>query len=408
MQVLDNDIHAASPVRSSRPGIRGVAARLFGARQESRAPLSQAERLLATPSIAIGVIGSGKVGTALLEQLREAIPRLRADAGLDLRVRALANSRHMWLDQANANTQVADGSQLLRVASRRSDLGPFAEHVRGQDAAHAVIIDCSASDAVAAHYPTWLASGIHVVTPNKQAGAGPLDRYQAIRQACSESGARFRYEATVGAGLPVIQTLRDLIDTGDQVRAIEGIFSGTLAWLFYRYDGSQAFSQLIHEALELGYTEPDPRDDLSGTDVARKLVILAREAGLALSLHDVQVESLVPASLAGASATEFLARLSEADAAMAERRAGAVSRGKVLRHVARMDEHGHARVGVEEIGNEHAFAHLRLTDNIVQFSSRRYSDNPLVVQGPGAGPEVTAAGVFADLLRVCAGLGARL
>lgn len=406
MQVLDNQIHAASPARSSRTGIRGVAARLFGTRQEPRAPLSQA--LLATPSIAIGIIGSGKVGTALLQQLREALPRLRADARLDLRVRALANSRHMWLQQPSAKTPASDWSQQLRVASRASDLGQFAAHLQGEGAAHAVIIDCSASDAVAAHYPAWLASGIHVVTPNKQAGAGPLARYQAIRQACSDSGARFRYEATVGAGLPVIQTLRDLIDTGDQVRAIEGIFSGTLAWLFYRYDGSQAFSQLIHEALALGYTEPDPRDDLSGTDVARKLVILAREAGLSLSLHDVQVESLVPASLANASATEFLARLSEADAAMAERHARAASRGKVLRHVARLDHHGNARVGVEEIGKEHAFAHLRLTDNIVQFSSRRYSSNPLVVQGPGAGPEVTAAGVFADLLRVCAGLGARL
>jgi aspartokinase/homoserine dehydrogenase 1 len=212
----------------------------------------------------------------------------------------------------------------------------------------------------------------------------------------------------VGAGLPVVQTLRDLIDTGDSLRAVEGIFSGTLAWLFNSFDGSQPFSQLVLEALALGYTEPDPRDDLSGTDVARKLVILAREAGLALSVDDVQVESLVPASLASASPAEFLARLSEADAAMTERHALAKKAGKVLRYVARLDQSGKASVGLAEIGHDHAFAHLRLTDNIVQFTTRRYANNPLVVQGPGAGPEVTAAGVFADLLRVSAALGARL
>ena len=273
---------------------------------------------------------------------------------------------------------------------------------------HAVIIDCSASDAVAACYPDWLAQGIHVVTPNKQAGAGPLVRYQAIREARARSGARFRYEATVGAGLPVIQTLRDLIDTGDKLHSVEGIFSGTLAWLFNQFDGSRPFSELVLQALELGYTEPDPRDDLSGVDVARKLVILAREAGLPLSLDDVQVDSLVPESLANTSRADFLLRLPEADADMAMRQARAAADGKVLRYVARLDSEGRASVGLAEVSRSHAFANLRLTDNIVQFTTRRYADNPLVVQGPGAGPEVTAAGVFADLLRVSSSLGAQV
>ena len=170
---------------------------------------------------------------------------------------------------------------------------------------HAVIIDCSANDAVAERYADWLAAGIHVVTPNKHAGAGPRARWQRIRSA-SANGARFRYEATVGAGLPVISTLRDLLDTGDELLAVEGILSGTLAWLFNRYDGSVPFSALVHEAHALGYTEPDPRDDLSGTDVARKLVILAREAGVGLELGDVAVESLVPASLRTSSAEDFM------------------------------------------------------------------------------------------------------
>lgn len=161
----------------------------------------------------------------------------------------------------------------------------FTEHLLAAHLPHAVVIDCSGSAEVAERYEGWLAAGIHVVTPNKQAGAGPLPRYQRIRAAAAASGARFRYEATVGAGLPVITTLRDLVDTGDEVLAIEGIFSGTLAWLFNRFDGSQPFSQLVAQARSMGYTEPDPRDDLSGVDVARKLVILAREAGHALSLN---------------------------------------------------------------------------------------------------------------------------
>ena len=206
----------------------------------------------------------------------------------------------------------------------------------------------------------------------------------------------------------MISTLRDLLDTGDELLAVEGILSGTLAWLFNRYDGSVPFSALVHEAHALGYTEPDPRDDLSGTDVARKLVILAREAGSGLELGDVAVESLVPPSLRDSSAEDFMRRLSEFDAAIAERHARAHAGGCVLRYVARLDRDGRASVGLAELPREHAFAHLRLTDNIVQFTTRRYRDNPLVVQGPGAGPEVTAAGVFADLLRVAAGVGARL
>src|SRR5690606_15389754 len=180
------------------------------------------------------------------------------------------------------------------------------------------------------------------------------------------------------------------------------------AWLFNRFDGSVPFSQLVMEARALGYTEPDPRDDLSGMDVARKLTILAREAGWPLCLQDVRVESLVPESLRQLPPDAFLARVSELDAAMARRLAQARQRGQVLRHVAHLDAQGHASVGLVELPADHPFAHLALTDNIIQFRTRRYCDNPLIVRGPGAGPEVTAAGVFADVLRVAAALGAPL
>jgi aspartokinase/homoserine dehydrogenase 1 len=359
---------------------------------------------LSPQTFSVGVIGPGNVGAALLDQLQAAQSQLLGRANVDLRLRAVASRSRMLLDQRGLH---GDWRSALAASSEPTDLEAFTEHLLSAHLPHALVIDCSGSADVADRYAGWLAAGIHVVTPNKQAGAGPLPRYQAIREAAAASGARFRYEATVGAGLPVITTLRDLVDTGDEVLAIDGIFSGTLAWLFNKYDGQVPFSQLVAQARGMGYTEPDPRDDLSGVDVARKLVILAREAGRDLSLEQVQVESLVPEALRQSGVEEFMAGLDAVDAAFAERLAVARARGAVLRYVARLSPDG-AQVGLVELPAGHAFANLRLTDNVVQFTTRRYCDNPLVVQGPGAGPEVTAAGVFADVLRVAVGEGARL
>ncbi|EIL99893.1 homoserine dehydrogenase [Rhodanobacter denitrificans] len=353
--------------------------------------------------LAVGVIGPGRVGSALLEQLRAAQPRLLRDSALELKLCGVVTSKRMWLDCDDAELNSRHGGAQIW---RPNDLDTFAGHVRGSDGRHALLIDCSANDEVAARYPRWLAAGLHVVTPNKLAGSGPLSRWQAIRTACA-GGARFRYEATVCAGLPVVQTLRDLLDTGDDLLAVDGMFSGTLAWLCNRHDGRQPFSALVREAHALGYTEPDPRDDLSGLDVARKLVILAREAGQALSLEDVDLQSLVPPALAALPLDDCMRRLDELDAPMAAKLAEARAEGGVLRHVAQLDRHGRASVRLLVLPASHAFAHTRLTDNIVQFSTRRYCDNPLIVQGPGAGPEVTAAGVFTDLLRIAESLEAR-
>lgn len=360
---------------------------------------------LSEQTFAIGVIGPGNVGAALIEQLLGAREGLRQRANLDLRLLAVGSRQQMLL---SPTALASDWRQALAGQAAPLDLQAFAAHLRRSELPHAMIIDCSGSSEVADHYAQWLAAGIHVITPNKQAGAGPQQRYAAIQAAARASGARFRYEATVGAGLPVITTLRDLVDTGDQLHSIEGIFSGTLAWLFNTFDGSVPFSQLVSQARAMGYTEPDPRDDLSGIDVARKLVILAREAGYALELADVQVESLVPEALRSAGVEQFMARLAEVDAAFAQRQAQAAAAGQVLRYVARFVPGQGAQVGLVAVPADHGFAHLRLTDNVVQFTTARYCANPLVVQGPGAGPEVTAAGVFADVLRVAAGEGARL
>ena len=364
---------------------------------------------LSPATLSVGLIGPGNVGRALLAQFADALPRFadepKMEHRLDLRLRAVASSRAMAL--ADAHLDPAEAIDALNDARGQAlDLDRFVAHVRAEHLPHALIVDCSGSDAVAERYPEWLAMGIHIVTPSKHAGSGGRARYRAIRDA-EKRGGLFRYEATVGAGLPVIQTLRSLLDTGDTLTAIEGVLSGTLAWLFNRYDGSQPFSQLVAEAKSLGYTEPDPRDDLSGTDVARKLVILAREAGRPLSLSDVEIESLVPEALRDVPRDEFLARMHELDAPMQARLDAARAQGRSLRYLAQFDAGGLARVGLATPEPGHASLYSRLTDNLIQFRTRRYAHNPLVVQGPGAGADVTAAGVFGDILAIACTLGAR-
>ena len=364
---------------------------------------------LSPATLSVGLIGPGNVGRALLAQFADALPRFadepKMEHRLDLRLRAVASSQRMRL----AETHLDPAAAIEALAAGEADtldFDRFAAHIRAEHLPHALIVDCSGSDAVAARYPEWLAMGIHVVTPSKHAGSGDWARYQAIRDA-EKHGGLFRYEASVGAGLPVIQTLRSLLDTGDTLTGIEGVLSGTLAWLFNRYDGSAPFSTLVAEARALGYTEPDPRDDLSGTDVARKLVILAREAGGTLSLGDVEIESLVPASLRDVSRDEFLARMQELDAPMQARLDAAHAQGRSLRYLAQLDANGSARVGLAMPEPGHASLSSRLTDNLIQFRTRRYAHNPLVVQGPGAGADVTAAGVFGDILAISRTLGAR-
>lgn len=362
---------------------------------------------LSPHTVSIGLVGPGIVGKALLEQLRGQLERLRRDFNVDLRVRGIATSKRMLL--ADGEVDLADWRGSLDRDGVPLDLSAFTRHVQADHLPHAVIIDCTASADIAAQYAAWLGAGIHLVTPNKKANSGPLGAYRALHAARRAAGTHYLYEATVGAGLPVIQTLRDLRETGDEVRIVEGVFSGTLAYLFNVYDGSKPFSSIVADAKARGYTEPDPRDDLSGTDVARKLTILAREVGLELELADVAVESLVPVELRGASVEEFMKRLPAFDCVMAERLADASDAGKVLRYVGRLDMAARvATVGLVQVDRKHAFANMALTDNIVRFSTARYCDNPLIVQGPGAGPEVTAGGVFGDLLRCAAFLGAKL
>ncbi|MBV8306733.1 MAG: bifunctional aspartate kinase/homoserine dehydrogenase I, partial [Gammaproteobacteria bacterium] len=361
---------------------------------------------LSPHTLSIGVVGPGTVGCVLLDQLAAQSERLRQQFRLDLRVRGIMGSRRMLL--ADTNIPMQDWRLQYRQSTRAADMERFVEHVRRAYLPHTVLVDCTASPAIAAHYADWLAAGIHIVTPNKKANSGDYAYYQRLQSARRSGASHYLYEATVGAGLPIVQTLRDLVQTGDEISAIEGIFSGTLAYLFNIYDGRRGFAEIVREARARGFTEPDPRDDLSGQDVARKLIILGREMGLPLELNAVKIENLVPAELAGHSIEEFMARLPSHDATMARRLSAAQARGKVLRYIGRLSAAGEATVGLAELDARHPFANIALTDNVVRFATRRYRDNPLIVQGPGAGPEVTAGGVFADLLRLAAYLGARL
>jgi aspartokinase/homoserine dehydrogenase 1 len=361
---------------------------------------------LSPNTLSIGLIGPGTVGRVFLEQVASQVERLRRDFNLDLRVRAIASSKRMVLDENNI--ELSSLAQRMAKDSQAVDLRKFADHIQADYIPHTVIVDCTASGDVAMNYCDWLKRGIHVVTPNKKANSGPFPYYQSLKAARRSSGTHYLYEATVGAGLPIIHTLRDLRETGDEVTSIEGIFSGTLAYLFNVFDGSVPFSKIVLSAKEKGYTEPDPRDDLSGLDVARKLIILGREMGLSLEMSNVRVEGLVPKDLENCSIDEFLQRLPEFDADMTSLLKDARSKGQVLRYVGRLRADGQATVGLTRLDARHAFANIALTDNVVRFATRRYCDNPLIVQGPGAGPEVTAGGVFSDLLRLSAYLGANI
>ena len=359
---------------------------------------------LSKKTISIGLIGPGNVGGILLDQMAAQARQLSGEFDLDLRVRAIATSTRMVLAERSVN--LAGWRDELDNNSEPLDWDVFSAHINADHLPHSAIIDCTASEQVAARYLDWFREGMHVVTPNKKAHSGSLDYYDALHRERRLHSAHFLYETTVGAALPIIETLRDLRQTGDRVDSIEGVFSGTLAYLFNVFDGSKPFSQIVREARDNGYTEPDPRDDLSGMDVARKVIILAREMGMRLELDDLSIESLVPEGLGDGSPDDFLAALPEHDAAMEQRWRNARANNQILRYVGRLSEAEGATVRLESLPAEHSFGNMNLTDNIVRYVSGRYHDNPLVVQGPGAGPQVTAAGVFADVLRLASYLGA--
>ncbi|XP_052182416.1 bifunctional aspartokinase/homoserine dehydrogenase 1, chloroplastic-like [Diospyros lotus] len=362
---------------------------------------------LSRTTVAMGIVGAGLIGGTLLDQLRDQAAVLKEKFNIDLRVMGITGSRRMLL--SDMGIDLSNWRDLLRDKGEAADVEQFVQHVHGNHfIPNTMLVDCTADSGIASHYYDWLRRGIHIITPNKKANSGPLDQYLRLRALQRQSYTHYFYEGTVGAGLPIISTLQGLLETGDKILRIEGIFSGTLSYIFNNFLGTRAFSEVVMEAKEAGYTEPDPRDDLSGKDVARKVIILARESGLKLELSDIPIESLVPEPLRGnASTKEFLQQLPQYDQDIAKKRQDADDAGEVLRYVGVVDVVN--QKGAVELGRykkDHPFAQLSGSDNIIAFTTERYKQQPLIIRGPGAGAQVTAGGVFSDILRLASYLGA--
>jgi len=357
--------------------------------------------------IGIGIIGSGLIGSALIEQLREQRQKLHDQFNIDIRVLGITSSKKMLLSPMGIDLDTWKEDFAKNAVD--ADLTKFGDVIRSSYIPNVAMIDNTASEVPPTHYLGWMQQGMHIITPNKKCGSGPLEQYMAVRKIQREGYTHFFYEGTVGAGLPILTTVKSLQDTGDRVTKIEGILSGTLSYIFNSFGkDDKTFSDIVRVAKESGYAEPDPRDDLNGTDVARKVCILARECGLKLELEDIQLESLVPEPLrALAGGDEYLARLPEFDGEMSERLKAAEASGEVLRYVGVVDvEARRGTVELRRYPKSHPFAQLDGTDNIISFTTARYFQQALVVRGPGAGAAVTAGGVFGDLLRLAAHLGA--
>jgi aspartokinase/homoserine dehydrogenase 1 len=356
----------------------------------------------APADIALVLLGTGGVGRALLDLLETSVAaRLRLVGVANSRSQCVAIPRH----GEPSITAVPDAMREPR------DDAALLDALDASGIAIRVVVDATASNEVAARHVEWLGAGYHIVTANKVAAGGSLAGWRTLERAQRRAGTRYGDAATVGAGLPVLSMLRRLRECGDVILGIEGVFSGSLSWLFGPTENRgqrplsiasplpiEPFSERLREAHALGLTEPDPRADLSGADVARKLLILARNAGFALEHDAVEVENLVPEALRGGDAESFLHRATALDAPLAARVAEAHARGGVLRHLASLDRDGRARVGLRVLPRDHPAARLAGTDNRFALTTTRYATQPLVIQGPGASVDVTAQALLGDLL----------
>jgi aspartokinase/homoserine dehydrogenase 1 len=347
--------------------------------------------------LSLVVIGVGNIGSTLLRQLHVQRPALLA-RGFDVTVVGLANSKKFVLNPRGID--LARWRECLAASRRRMIPHALAEEIAKLKLTDVALVDCTAAESVVAAYPDFVRANLHIITPNKRANVLPWRKYAALMELLRARQKYFLDEANVGAGLPIMSTIRDLIASGDAIQKVEGIFSGTLSYLFNNFDGRTPFSALLKRAWENGLTEPDPRDDLSGKDVGRKLLILARQSGVQMEIDGVDVQSLVPRNLArGEFSPRFFGSLERLDRKMAGCLSRAQSHGAVLRYVGTLAGN-RARAGIEEFSRDHPIATTQGSDNVIAFTTKRYSRTPLVIQGPGAGADVTAMGVFSDILKL--------
>ena len=354
---------------------------------------------LSPRTMAIGLIGPGLIGTTLLQQIADSQPVLQ-EQHINLCVRGIINSKKMLL--SDKKLDLSHWQDQFAQCEMKANLDAFMNHIANGEYPHAVIIDCTASETIADCYQDFVQRGLHIITPNKKDNSNDWSTYQDLRKAIEKYKRYYLYETTVCAGLPVMTTIGDILHTGDRIVEIEGVVSGTLSYIFSTLAaGGKRFSAIIKEAKAQGYTEPDPRDDLKGLDVARKFICLARELGFSARLEDIQLPPLLPEALEKLSVDDFLRQLVQYDDEIEQSIQQANGADEQVAYVGRIDQQGHIQVGLKSFPKSHPFARLQGTDNMLIIHTLRYQQ-ALIIQGPGAGSEVTAAGIFADLLRLVA------
>lgn len=349
-------------------------------------------------TINVFVVGVGLIGSALLKQLQKQGAYLLKEKNFKINVVGLTNSKKMLVNENGV--ALASWKEKLEEQGEKANLKEFVKRMVDLNLRNSIFVDNTSNKDVVSFYHNILDESISIVTPNKLANSGLFKEYKKLQETAFKRGVKLMYETNVGAGLPVINTLNDLKDSGDKIIRIEGVLSGTLSYIFNNFKGDKKFSDIVKEAKEKGFTEPDPRDDLNGKDVARKILILSREAGYNLEFDDVVVENILPTPcLKAKTVEEFFVELEKNNNVFSKKRDEADKANKVLRFIAKL-ENGKAEVSLQSVDGTHPFFSLSGSDNMIAYTTERYKERPLVIKGPGAGAEVTAAGVFGDIIRI--------
>lgn len=350
-----------------------------------------------TKTLHVFSVGTGNIGATLLRQIDAQSDFLRENNGIEVKINGIANSRKMIIDEEGIDlTQWQERINKGEI----SNLDEFIQKIKLLNLSNCIFVDNTASPITGKYYKELFESNVSVVTCNKIANSSSYKDYKDLKDTARRRGVDFFYETNVGAGLPIIRTLKDLMTSGDRIIKIEAILSGTISYIFNNFRGNTSFYEVVKKAHELGYTEPDPREDLSGKDFMRKMMILARDAGYQIEEKDVELGAILPESCFKApSIDDFYEELKKSDSYFNELKEKAENENKVLRYIGKLED-GKASVNLEFVDASHPFYNLTGSDNIISFTTERYKFNPLVIKGPGAGAEVTAAGVFADLINV--------